>query len=64
MVANRSFTKYLNGLEFFLNFAFENNAQGDEILCPCKECNNCYWSNRKKVHKHLLCIGFDINYTR
>jgi len=54
----------LNGLEFFLNFAFENTVQGDEILCLCKECSNRYWGNRKKVHEHLLCVGFDKNYTR
>jgi len=46
MVAPRSSTRYLNGLEFFfLNFAFENTAQEDEVLCPCKECNNHYWGN-------------------
>jgi len=64
MVAPRSSTRYLNGLKFFLNFAFENTAEGDEILCPYKECNNPYWGNRKKVHEHLLCVGFDRNYTR
>ena len=64
MVAPRSSTRYLDGLDFFLNFAFENSAQGNQILCPCKECNNCSWGSRKEVHEHLMCVGFDRNYTK
>ena len=29
-----------------------------------QKCNNCTWGNRKYVHEHLLCDGFDRNYTR
>jgi len=64
MVAPRKSTRYLNGLKFFLNFAFENATQGDQILCPCKKCNICTWGNQKDVYKHLLCDEFDRKYTR
>ena len=64
MVAPRTSTRYLNDLYFFLNFSFEHATQGDDILCPCKECNNCTWGNWKDMHEHLMCVGFDRNYIR
>ena len=59
MCQPRSFSRYLDGLNKFLDFAFSNAAQGDQILCPCKNCNNFCWSNRAEVYEHLICDGFD-----
>jgi len=62
MCQPRSSGRYLDGLNKFLDFAFSNAAQGDQILCPCKNCNNCCWSNRAEVYEHLICDGFDKRY--
>ena len=35
--------EYINGVEFFLDFAYSSGkAQGDEILCPGSKCRNLY----------------------
>jgi len=64
MCQPRSSSKYLDGLNKFLDFAFSNAAQGDQILCPCKNCNNCCWSNRAEVYEYLICDGFDKRYDK
>ena len=64
MCQPRSFGRYLDGLNKFLDFAFSNAAQGDQILCSCKNCNNCCWSNRAKVCEHLICDGFNKIYDK
>lgn len=64
MIEPRSSSRYLDGLAKFLDFAFQNVAQGDQILCPCKNCNNCSWSKREEVYEHLICDGFDKNYKK
>jgi len=49
---------------FFLDFAFKNTIQGDQILCLSKECNNCIWNNWKEVYEYLLYAKFDKNSKR
>ncbi|KAJ1382735.1 Transposase-associated domain [Sesbania bispinosa] len=64
MLEPRSSRGYKDGLKQFLDFAFHNAAQGDQILCPCKNCNNCLWGNREEVYDHLICDGFDSGYKK
>ncbi|XP_039688739.1 uncharacterized protein [Medicago truncatula] len=60
----RSSIRYLYGLHNFLDFAFRTVAEGNEILCPCKNCKNCSWGNREDVFEHLFCDGFDASYKK
>jgi hypothetical protein len=61
--APRSSSQYVNGVEYFLNFAFEKSSQhGGEILCPCTNCHNRFRLKREKVHDHLICVGFKRGY--
>lgn len=53
---------YLIGCQKFLDFAFANAACGDEILCPCIDCYNNCWLDRKTVYEHLVCKGMDPGY--
>jgi len=64
MCQPRSSSRYLDGLNKILNFAFSNATQGDQILCSCKNCNNCCWSNRAEVYEHLICDRFDKRYDK
>jgi hypothetical protein len=62
LAEKRSSIRYLYGLHNFINSAFHTVAQGNEILCPCKNCKNCSWGNREDVFEHLFCDGFDARY--
>ena len=39
-LAPRANSQYVNGVECFLNFAFEKSGRHGEILCPCVNCHN------------------------
>ncbi|OMO52139.1 Zinc finger, CCHC-type [Corchorus capsularis] len=54
--------EYLNGVETFLNFAFDNESLEGKILCPCKNFRNDYWRLRDVVQEHLVCDGFEPGY--
>ncbi|OMP05337.1 Transposon, En/Spm-like protein [Corchorus capsularis] len=54
---------YLNGVDKFLDFAFAKLAEGKEILCPCVNCVNGSWLERKEVREHLICKGINEKYT-
>jgi len=57
-------TKYINGVESFLNFAYTRGwPQGNEILCPFAKCRNRCWARRSVVYDHLIIIGFLKGYT-
>ena len=60
--APRSSSQYVNGVEYFLNFAFEKSSQYGEILCPCTNCHNRFRLKREKAHDHLICVGFKRGY--
>jgi hypothetical protein len=64
LAEKRSSIRYLYGLHNFINSAFHTVAQGNEILCPCKNCKNCSWGNREDVFEHLFCDGFDARYKK
>lgn len=56
--------EYRNGVKDFLEFSFKNSFDGDVILCPCKECANCYLKTREVVYEHLIHKGFLSGYTQ
>ncbi|KAM3218190.1 hypothetical protein P3L10_022720 [Capsicum annuum] len=64
MYLSRSTDEYENGVQYFLNKAFERASLGNEILCPCKLCFNRYWHYRDVVEDHLFGHGFAPNYTQ
>ncbi|XP_039128928.1 uncharacterized protein LOC120265079 [Dioscorea cayenensis subsp. rotundata] len=49
--------EYLDGVEEFLNFAFDNSSEDDKIICPCIKCVNIHWQIRQIVLEHLVCDG-------
>ncbi|CAN1752477.1 hypothetical protein LINPERHAP1_LOCUS4754 [Linum perenne] len=53
----------MTGLESFLNFAFSNNKDGEQIVCPCPKCGFKKWLCRDDVYEHLLCKPFPPGYT-
>ncbi|KAM3202689.1 hypothetical protein P3L10_030313 [Capsicum annuum] len=56
--------KYERGVKYFLGKAFERAAQGNEILCPCRDCKNQHWRYRDVVEDHFLSRGFRPSYTK
>ncbi|CAL0308394.1 unnamed protein product [Lupinus luteus] len=56
-------SEYIDGVEFFLNYAYTNGKpQGGEILCPCAKCHNTCWEVRAIVYDHLIGYGFEKGY--
>ncbi|KAG8503532.1 hypothetical protein CXB51_001498 [Gossypium anomalum] len=64
MNLSRVSNAYQNGVQTFLNFAFQNASQENMILCPCKKCGNIYWHFREVVFKHLIVDGFIRGYKK
>nr|CAD1829984.1 unnamed protein product [Ananas comosus var. bracteatus] len=49
--------EYLDGVEAFLNFAFENNSVVGKIPCPCQKCVLYYHQIRADAFDHLVVNG-------
>ncbi|XP_010327667.1 uncharacterized protein [Solanum lycopersicum] len=64
MNLRRSTNEYIDGVNDFLDKAFERASQGNEILCPCKKCFNRNCHCRNMVEDHLICHGFVHGYTK
>ncbi|KAG8492437.1 hypothetical protein CXB51_009690 [Gossypium anomalum] len=64
MKLSRVSNAYQNGVQTFLNFAFQNASQENMILCPCKKCGNIYWHSREVVYEHLIVDGFIRGYKK
>ncbi|CAH9139648.1 unnamed protein product [Cuscuta epithymum] len=63
MKSARYSPEYINGVEYFLNYAYaRGNPQGKEILCPCIKCHNALWMTRATVFDHLIAYGFERGY--
>ncbi|KAG8485982.1 hypothetical protein CXB51_019310 [Gossypium anomalum] len=58
MKLSRVSNAYRNGVETFLNFAFQNASQENMILCPCKKCGNINCHFCEVVYEHLIVDGF------
>lgn len=50
--------EYEKGLDSYLEKAFETEAQGNEIRCPCKSCCYRYWFEENIVKDHVISKGF------
>lgn len=59
---NRQSTKYMNGMQQFLDLAFAKASRGGEILCPCMRCNNGYYKSRDDVEYDLVKWGIVPSY--
>ncbi|CAL9012840.1 unnamed protein product, partial [Prunus brigantina] len=57
-LTDRSSNQYLNGLESFLDFGFDNNMGDTRIYCPCKKCYNRYFVTREVARAHIIVDGF------
>lgn len=56
--------EYINGVESFLNYAFQHIREEDmKINCPCVNCSNRYRMTRNEVQCHLLFKGIRHDYT-
>jgi hypothetical protein len=54
---------YVNGVETFLNLAFERTSvYGGKIACPCTKCLSMKYQSRQSVQDHLICFGFQPEY--
>lgn len=56
--------EYSNGVKDFIRNAFRKYAIGEEIRCPCKNCNNKGWHTQEVVYDHLICEGPSPPYVR
>ena len=63
-VAPRASKRYTNGVEYFLDFAFEKSSQNGIILCPCIDCQSLLFAKRAVVYDHLICSGFKRGYLK
>ncbi|KAG5553151.1 hypothetical protein RHGRI_011123 [Rhododendron griersonianum] len=55
---------YIEGVEKFLDFAYDKKHPDSKIYCPCKKCVNLIFGTRSGVKEHLIINGFNTNYTR
>ncbi|KAK9283647.1 hypothetical protein L1049_011897 [Liquidambar formosana] len=55
---------YQNGLDKFLQYAYDNASSGGLIYCPCKKCFNSRRYNSEIVKQHLTINGWSKLYSR
>ncbi|KAL2937506.1 Protein GrpE, partial [Bienertia sinuspersici] len=55
----RGAPQYLEGIDRFLDFAFNNSSadHGTKIKCPCCKCANVHYKTRSQVRFYLLKNG-------
>ncbi|CAI9115135.1 OLC1v1015972C1 [Oldenlandia corymbosa var. corymbosa] len=63
-IHNRTDKRYGKGVTEFLEFAYKNLDESDEIPCPRKICNNYFDGTREEVEKHLYVNGIRTSYVR
>src|ERR1044072_9689149 len=59
----RNTLEYHQGLNGFLDFAFEHSSCESRIICPCNKCDFRKWKTRQEVYDHLICKPFPETYT-
>ena len=59
----RNTLEYHQGLNGFLDFAFEHSSCESRIICPCNKCGFRKWKTRQEVYDHLICKPFPETYT-
>uniref|UniRef100_A0A803LLX3 Transposase-associated domain-containing protein n=1 Tax=Chenopodium quinoa TaxID=63459 RepID=A0A803LLX3_CHEQI len=58
----RNCPEYKEGVDQFINSAFNASALNGRIKCPCRRCSVTVYLDPKDVCEHLFCKGFDRNY--
>ncbi|XP_042465681.1 uncharacterized protein LOC122048146 [Zingiber officinale] len=53
---------YGQGIENFLDYAFERTRETNEIRCPCVKCAKAHFGSRESVKMHLIVYGILQNY--
>lgn len=49
--------EYDKGVDGYVEKAFANEAQGEEIQCPCKFCHIRNWLHGNVVKDHMIANG-------
>lgn len=60
---NRASREYFDGVDKFLDFAYQHN-DNPYIKCPCRKCLNRFFHTRDYVKEHIIVDGFMPNYKR
>ncbi|KAF7146467.1 hypothetical protein RHSIM_Rhsim04G0033300 [Rhododendron simsii] len=63
-IRNRLDPTYIQGVEKFIEFAYDKKHPDSKIYCPCKKCVNVIFGTRSGVTEHLIINGFNTKYTR
>ncbi|KAG5522343.1 hypothetical protein RHGRI_034504 [Rhododendron griersonianum] len=63
-IRNRLDSTYIQGVEKFIEFAYDKKHPDSKIYCPCKKCVNLIFGTRSGVKEHLIINGFNTKYTR
>ncbi|XP_058192172.1 uncharacterized protein LOC131309573 [Rhododendron vialii] len=63
-IRNRLDPTYIQGVEKFIEFAYDKKHPDSKIYCPCKKCVNLIFGTRSGVKEHLIINGFNTKYTR
>ena len=49
--------EYEKGIKAFVEKAFALFSVGDELKCPCKDCDDRKWHRADVIYDHLICRG-------
>ena len=49
--------EYKMGIKAFVDKAFPLFGVGDEMKCPCRDCNDRKWHSQDVIYDHLICRG-------
>ena len=55
-------TRYIAGVEGFVEFAFEDKPEDTKIYCPCHTCAHTSLLSRDEIYEHLVYNGILENY--
>ncbi|KAM3235754.1 hypothetical protein P3L10_015791 [Capsicum annuum] len=54
--------EYSDRVRDFINHAFSNKQEGENIPCPCTKCVLVHQVNRATTYDHLICDGILMSY--
>ena len=55
-------TRYIAGVEGFVEYEFKNKPEDTKIYCPCHTCVHTSLLSRDEIYEHLVCNGILENY--
>ncbi|XP_074374487.1 uncharacterized protein LOC141714890 [Apium graveolens] len=56
--------EYKKGIKAFVEKAFGLFSVGDELKCPCKDCDDCKWHRPYVIYDHLICRGPSLSHVQ